>query len=87
VTIGRHRIVTADKPEDRVQPVIVIAPFRTLDGYLARTGDTLRMTPDEIAVRVAAHQVRPLKGNATVRVRRFVRGVARHRRRSRRPTP
>ena len=69
-------------PEDRVRPVLVMAPFRTADGYLARPGDTLRMTPEEIATRVEAHQVRALEG--PVRVRRFVRGAPRHRRSMRR---
>jgi hypothetical protein len=82
----RNVIVEGVAPEDRVRPVLVMAPFTTHDGHYARTGDTLVMTPDEIAVRAEAHQVRPLVGNATTRVRRFIRGTA-HRRSLRRPTP
>jgi hypothetical protein len=60
-------------PEARLRPVVVCAPFITGDGYYARPGDRLRMTPEEIAERVAAHQVRPLAGDATRPVRRFIR--------------
>jgi hypothetical protein len=70
---GRDVMVEGMAPEDRLRPVLVMAPFITRDGYWARPGDTLRMTPEETAERVAAHQVRPLAGDGSGRVRRFVR--------------
>jgi hypothetical protein len=82
---GRNVIVEGIAPEDRVKPVLVMAPFTTHDGYYARPGDRLLLTPDEIAVRVEAHQVRSLEGNAITRVRRILRGTGR--RRIRRTTP
>jgi hypothetical protein len=75
---GRNVVVEGIAPEDRVKPVLVMSPFTTVGGYYARPGDTLLMTPEDIAVRVDAHQVRALPGNAATPVRRFVR--ANHRR-------
>ena len=83
----RRDVIVGDvAPKDRLRPVLVMAPFYTRDRFYARPGDTLLMTPDEIAVRVEAHEVRPLAGKAMRRVRRFVRGTA-HRRSIRRTTP
>jgi hypothetical protein len=82
----RDVVVEGIAPKARVKPVLVRAPFHTRDGFYARPGDRLLMTPEEIAERVEAHQVRPLEPNATVRLGRFVRR-AMHRRSLRRPTP
>jgi hypothetical protein len=74
MSVGRNVAVDDEvAPEARVRPVVVCAPFLTRDGYLARPGDTLRMTPEEIAERVAAHQVHALPGDARRSVRRFIR--------------
>ena len=74
---GRHVIVGDMAAEDRVRPVVVIQPFRTIDGFWAQAGDELRLVPSEIAQRTAAHQVRALADDPYLPVRRFGRTVIR----------